>query len=174
MEVFFDTEFTTLDSINGCQALISIGCVAKNGREFYAELTDTWQEGMCSDFVIETVLPLLDCGDFKMMEAQLALRLHDWIEALTDKEVTLKSDAPGFDWPFVAELFQRYEIWPKNLRRRCGSVYFYNHRQAFKQAQALVDYWNLHGARQHHALVDARSLQYANKYATKNSQGLNR
>ncbi len=134
MDVFFDTEFTTLDSIKGHQALISIGCVCENGHEFYAELTDTWQVGMCSDFVIETVLPLLDGGDFKMMEAQLALRLQRWIEALTEKEVTLRSDAPGFDWPFVAELFQFYGTWPKNLRRKCSSVYFDNHRQAFKFA----------------------------------------
>ena len=174
MNVFFDTEFTTLDSIHGYQALISIGCVCEDGREFYAELTDTYQLGICSDFVIETVLPLLDGGDCKMMEAQLALRLQSWIETLTEKEVILRSDAPGFDWPFVAELFKFYGTWPKNLRRKCGTVYFDNNRQAFKFANGLADYWKLHGARQHHSLVDARSLQFAHKYATKKGQGQNR
>ncbi len=81
MVVFFDTEFTTL-SEKGYLALISIGFVSVDGREFYAELIDTWQKGMCSTFVIDTVLPLLDGGECRMTEAQLAIRLKEWIENL--------------------------------------------------------------------------------------------
>ncbi len=84
MDVFFDTEFTTSEMLIGYPALISIGCVAEDGREFYAELIDTWQPGNCSQFVLETVLPLLQGGDFRMTEAQCAARFREWIEGLTD------------------------------------------------------------------------------------------
>lgn len=55
MDIYFDTEFTdfVVDP-----ALISIGFVSVNGKEFYAELNDTYREDECSDFVIENVLPV--------------------------------------------------------------------------------------------------------------------
>jgi len=68
MDVFFDTEFTTSENHIGYPGLISIACVAKDGSEFYAELSNTWQIGNCSPWVIENVLPLLDGGDFKMLD----------------------------------------------------------------------------------------------------------
>jgi hypothetical protein len=54
MLVFLDTEFT--DFVR--PELISIALVAEDGREFYAERTD-YRHDDCSDFVRETVLPLL-------------------------------------------------------------------------------------------------------------------
>jgi len=42
MQVWFDTEFSNIDKINAVPMLISIGCIAQDGREFYAELSDTW------------------------------------------------------------------------------------------------------------------------------------
>ena len=124
MDVFFDTEFTTLDPLEGYPALISIACVAQGGREFYAELNDTWQPGNCSQFVLNNVLPLLQGGECRMREAQCALRLKVWIENLTSEEVILRSDSPKYDWKWVAELFQFYGCWPKNLRAkmRCDFI----------------------------------------------------
>lgn len=52
--VFLETEFTSFVRPD----LISIGLVAEYGREFYAERTD-YRRDECSDFVCETVLPLL-------------------------------------------------------------------------------------------------------------------
>ena len=51
MNVFFDTEFTTMEK-NGIRRLISIGCVSETGEEFCCELTDTYFEGLCSEWVI--------------------------------------------------------------------------------------------------------------------------
>jgi hypothetical protein len=36
--------------------------------------------------------------------------------------------APGYDWPFVAEMFQFYGCWPANLRRKCGTIDWENMR----------------------------------------------
>jgi hypothetical protein len=170
MDCYFDTEFTNLDSINGYQMLISLGCVSEGGREFYHELSDTYHPGLCSTFVIDTVLPLLEGGSVKIMEAQLAVRFKEWIESLGDEEVVLRSDAPGTDWPFVAELCQFYVMWPKNLRRKCGSIGFDSDRKAFRYNAGLENYWALHSERRHHALVDARSLLYAYRYAMKKGE----
>lgn len=164
MNVFFDTEFTTLakDSI---RTLISIGCVAQDGREFYAELTDTWHPANCSDFVVSTVLPLLQGGEYRMTEAELAVRLKDWIEGVTDNQVILRSDAPLIDWPWIDQLFTFYGCWPKNLRQKCGTIYFDEPRQNHRYSLGMQSFWQDNIARQHHALVDARSLLFAWKFA---------
>lgn len=167
MQVFSDTEFTTLDNKNGYPFLISIGCVAQDGREFYAELSDTWHEGLCSDFVIKTVLPLLNGGEYSMTEAELAVRLKDWIDGLTDKEVILRSDQPRIDWRWVEQLFTFYGCWPKNLRQKCGTIYFDHEYQINRCQAALENYWKANTARQHHALVDAKSMLFAWKAAIK-------
>jgi len=183
IDVFFDTEFTTMDEKNGVQTLISIGCVAQDGRVFYAELSDTWHPANCSAFVIANVLPLLEGGEYRMDEATLAIRLKAWLEnlhtasvatgsvaasdapdSLNEQQVILRSDAPPYDWKWIARLFADYG-WPANLRKKCGTIYFNHESQHRRYQQALGAYWKEHAARQHHALVDARSLAAAFKFA---------
>lgn len=163
MNLYFDTEFTSLND-KEMRGLISLGCIAQNGREFYAELTDTWDESLCSPFVIETVLPLLDGGEYQMTVEQFAARFKAWIEELSDKEVILRSDAPNIDWQFIEEVFNVHG-WPRNLRRKCGSISFEDHRQHHRYLAGLQNFWKDNMAKQHHALVDARSLRFAWKYA---------
>jgi len=167
MNVFFDTEFAGgIEKKDAQRYLISIGLVAVDGREFYAELTDTWDDHLCSLWVLQNVIPLLDGGDCRMGVEEMAARLKAWIEGLTDGEVVLRTDTPAFDWPFIEELFKFYG-WPKNLRKKYGTVYFESDRQSHRYNNGIEDYFKTHGKRQHHALVDARSMQYAWKYAIK-------
>ncbi len=163
MRVFFDTEFSGIDKKNGYRYLISIGCVAEDGREFYAELTDTWDENLCSLFVIETVLPLLDGGECGMGVSEVAERLKAWIECVPDDEVILLTDAPAYDWPFIEEIFNFYG-WPKNLRRKYGTVWFETDDLQERYDAGLKLYWKDYIARQHHALVDARGMLFAWKF----------
>lgn len=164
MNVFFDTEFTNLET-NRPRGLISIGLVAQDGCDFYAELTDTWDEAMCSLFVLNTVLPLLNGGECRMGVEKLAVRLKEWIEGLTDKQVILRSDAPALDWLFIQEIFD-FHGWPKNLRRTCGAISFEDHRQMHRFNVGLYSFWKTN-TQQHHALVDAKSLLFAWKFAIK-------
>lgn len=166
MQVFFDTEFTTLDE-KGIRRLISIGCIAQTGEEFYCELSDTYHEGLCSDWVIQNVLPLLQGGECRMTEAALAVHLKEWVDSLGDREVILRSDNPGVDWPWVEQLFTFYGCWPKHLRRKFGTIYFNHDCQIDRYQDALAEYWKEHSARQHHALIDARSLLYGWRKAIK-------
>lgn len=167
MIVFFDTEFANTEpDKNGHRHLISIGCITTDGREFYAELTDTWDDHLCSMFTLNTVLPLLQGGEYRMGVSELAVRLKAWIEGLTDKEVIFHSDAPTFDWAFIEEIFN-YNGWPKNLRRTCAQICFEEYKQRHAYSSAEANYWKDHGARRHHALVDARCALFAWKYANR-------
>lgn len=170
INVFFDTEFTDLHPLKEPK-LISVGLVSDDGREFYAELTDTYQIADCSDFVIANVLPLLEWkrGNHaaSMLEAQCASRLQVFIESLGEGEVVLRSDAPSYDWPLVADMFNFYGCWPKNLRRKCGVIGFDNPNVWHRYNAGLYEYWKAYAVEQHHALVDARSLRFAWEYAIK-------
>src|SRR3989338_7125553 len=140
MNVFFDTEFTTLNQ-NGYPFLISIGCVAQDGRYFSGGFEGVWNEGLCSDFVIQTVLPLLQGGEHRRKEVELAVSLKDWIESLTDQQAILRSDCPAVDWPWIEQLFTFYGCWPKNLRRKCETIYFEEDRQQHRYNAGLEDFW---------------------------------
>jgi hypothetical protein len=73
MNVFFDTEFSGIRNRNDPRYLISIGCVAQDGREFYAELTDTWDEHL---LFLPALLP------------NLIICLGKWICGFTDIPMT--------------------------------------------------------------------------------------
>lgn len=168
MQVFYDTEFTTLDKDHGYPFLISIGLVAHDGQEFYAELSDTYHRGLCSQFVLDTVLPLLEGGEYLMTEAELSTRLRDFLDSIElppGEEIILRSDEPAADWHWVEQLFTFYGTWPKRLRRSPGVITLPTEAHNYRFEAALCEYWETHGARQHHALEDARSLRFAWKAA---------
>lgn len=161
MQVFFDTEFANLQQDkDGHRYLISIGCVAEDGREFYAELTDTWDEHLCSLFTLETVLPLLEGGDCRMGVSEMGARIKAWIEGLTDKEVIMCSDSPEHDWPFIKEIFD-YNEWPNNLRQSCVSLYALIYSPFFERVVEQAFERHQPRLRRHHALDDAKVSKFA-------------
>jgi hypothetical protein len=167
ISIFFDTEFTQLSPLDGVQKLISIGCCTTGGQEFYAELADSWHPSHCSKFVTNEILPLLQGGDHRMTEAELASRLKAWVETLTSNpsdKVIFRSDCLFVDWFWVENIFNAHG-WPVNLRKEGGHIHFNHESQHRRYQQALGAYWKEHAARQHHALIDARSLAVAFKFA---------
>ena len=151
MLVFFDTEFTEL-GIDPC--LISIGLISEDGREFYAELSDTYLIKDCSAFVQEAVLPHLEGGEMLMPMHELTLRLGSWLEAFK-QPVKLATDSISWDWPWIHEIFGAASTWPANLDGKPeilkqGSDFIL----AIEQAYAG-------GLRRHHALDDTRANRIA-------------
>lgn len=170
LSVFFDTEFTSLE-FGIAPKLISIGCASEDGKEFYAELSDSYTLADCSGFVIQNVLPLLQGGQVRMPASRAARELKDWIESL-DGSVILRSDAPQFDWHLIAMLLETHVGWPVNLRDKAGSVICRTPKQAQRFAEGLSVYWANTSAqgkfpRRHHALDDARSLRFAWEFIAK-------
>lgn len=100
MKLFLDTEFTDFTN----PELISIGIVDERGREFYAERNDFPRE-MCSDFVRETVLPLL--GQYPaglvVNKYQIVHALLQWLEDYRDSGATICVDYIT-DWELFIDL----------------------------------------------------------------------
>lgn len=109
MRLFLDTEFTQLTPE---YKLISIALVDEDENFFYAELTDTYTLGDCSDFVKQNVLPLLRGPEYRMTEYECKLALCKWIE---DRNVpcVICTDAPTWDLPLFLPLLR--PIIPENL-----------------------------------------------------------
>lgn len=95
--VYLDTEFTSLNRYT-CK-LISLALVVPGGPEFYVELIDCWEEGGCSDFVREIVLPQLDPVAYGRTTEQARIELLGFLLRLGPVEII--SDAPDWDWPLL-------------------------------------------------------------------------
>ena len=148
--LFLDTEFTGLMADPN---LISIGLVSADGREFYAELTDTWELDECEPFVQEQVLPLLDGGDAQMTWVQLTERLPGWIAAFS-VPVRIATDAVAADWDWIQKICYATGPWPRNLSHQ--PLALPSGVEAFEMARELC-YES--GLRRHHALDDARAAR---------------
>lgn len=141
VNLFIDVEFTDLN-IN-TKKLISVGlyCVDKQGKahSFYVELSDTYDTNDCSEFVIETVLPLLEHKNV-MGYWEMIVALGSFIEDLDD-DVILISDAPTWDFTFFTKFLSDEDLRPNNLRHL-----------AWMGSSVMVE---LPEMREHHALDDA-------------------
>lgn len=148
MIVHFDTEFTTLHLR---ARLISIGLVSDDGREFYAELTDTYEHKHCSEFVRDTVLPLLDGGEAERDSYQLVMDLGAWLENF-DEPVTMCCDSIEYDWSWFTSIFTLKSTWPVNVDHRPMLLELPMQIQV-----AVVEEAFENGFRRHHALDDAKA-----------------
>lgn len=148
MLIFFDTEFTEL----GLDArLISIGLVTEDGQhEFYSELEDTYQLDHCSDFVRESVLPLLQGGNARMSLQELTLKLAKWLEEF-DESVQLATDSLHWDWPWIQKIFSDPNLWPINLAAK-PLILGQN-----PELELAIETAFTGGLRRHHALDDAKA-----------------
>lgn len=151
MIVFLDTEFT--DLLN--PELLSLGLVTLDGREFYAERTD-YQTEDCSDFVRETVLPLLGgVPDAACTRTELTDRLRDWFEQLPEP-TTIIYDFEG-DWMLLADAYlgRHHRQPPANVGDKLRLDGFAITHPVFEQA---LNFTYTQDWPPHHALADARAL----------------
>ena len=152
MLVFLDTEFTSFVRPD----LISIGLVAEDGREFYAERTD-YRRDECTAFVCETVLPLLGrVPGAACSRPELTCRVREWFEALPER-ATIVFDFER-DWLLLADAYLGSENQepPANVSERLHLDRFAITHPLFEQAQnrTYSTDWP-----PHHALADARALR---------------
>ncbi|MHB8425799.1 MAG: hypothetical protein ACYDB9_11745 [Gammaproteobacteria bacterium] len=146
MLLFLDTEFTGLMADPD---LISIALVSEGGREFYAELTDTWEVDDCEPFVQEEVLSLLGGGDARMTWSQLTERLPAWIAGFREP-VRIATDAVAADWEWIQKICYATGSWPRNLSHQ--PLALPSGIETFEKARERC-YES--GLRRHHALDDA-------------------
>ncbi|WP_449117501.1 hypothetical protein [Pseudomonas viridiflava] len=112
MRLFLDCEFTRLSA---AAKLISLALVAEDGREFYVELLEGWQEEDCSDFVKEIVLPQLWGGSYALPIVEARKSLLRFLTPFK-KEIEIVTDAPQFDWELFCDLVYDGGRWPRIVR----------------------------------------------------------
>jgi hypothetical protein len=118
MRVFFATKFNK--SQDDSKILVSMGCVAENGRTFYAEVYDynnilvksmPWTKDKLTTELGQNISP---DTDVRGTQQQVAVALSWWIGALGE-QLELWSDAPACDWPLLCELFGGANFVPKSV-----------------------------------------------------------
>jgi hypothetical protein len=112
MKIFFDEEFTGLHQNT---TLVSIGCVAENGRTFYAE-SNEYDKKQVDDWIQKNVIDnLLFSGITRLSaigenwEARgdamcIRIALSTWLDSFNE-DVEMWSDCLAYDWVLFCELF---------------------------------------------------------------------
>lgn len=156
LRLFLDTEFTNFRS----PSLLSVGLVAEDGREFYAEVIDGWRKQDCDAFVVDNVLPYFGAApDSRVSRSELKPRLVAWLESLGSPPVITQIVFDSeVDWRVLREASGNLNTanldvqwtwlsWPDaDMRSRCEGL--------------MEEFFAANGPR-HHALVDARALRYS-------------
>lgn len=152
MRLFLDTEFTNFN----LPVLISLGLVAEDGREFYAERNDFALDA-CSPFVQAQVLPRLGHIPGAACDADtLGQRLYRWLEDLAEPACVLY-DYAG-DWLLLTEAVitaERLRL-PATVQSRDFLPVETIQHPVFCKASASA--YSLQWM-PHHALADARALR---------------
>ncbi|MFZ2289306.1 MAG: hypothetical protein WAV92_06515 [Halopseudomonas yangmingensis] len=108
--IYLDTEFTSLTLE---RKLISLALVSSTGDECYVELSEGWTLDDCSEFVVETVLPLLDIEQQGLTRRDAAEQVRIFL--LAQGEAVIVGDALHWDWPLLTALLAPKGL-PDNIR----------------------------------------------------------
>lgn len=148
MNIFIDTEFA--HDASTAVDLISIGLVAADGREFYAEHND-FDPALVNSFVRGNVLPLLRTNGVPMLSACALQRATlAWLELFKDDGVVVCFDNV-IDWSLLSELLGN-ETLPWLGSRNIRDNIDWNVRKQFFALTRLTE---------HHALHDAHANRFA-------------
>lgn len=145
MLIFLDTEFTDLRA----PELISLGLVAEDGREFYAEFADFRLEA-CTPFVRREVLPLLGDPTHRRSREAIALDLRCWLVPYAKRPTAVAFDDDR-DWLLLIRLLREHLPITFSGRPIGGCIC----------REVLEDWYLQPGVRRHHALDDARGNRHA-------------
>jgi hypothetical protein len=149
MRVFLDTEFTAFST----PLLISAGFVAEDGREFYCELADGWTRSDCTQFVLDTVLPLMGATP-AMTRDEAGARLVGWLASLGGP-IAVVSDTRT-DWWLVTDLIRPHAHDHVAI---AGELLSWPDIAMVRRQRDLLEELLENDPSRHHALVDARALR---------------
>jgi hypothetical protein len=120
MKYFFDTEFAETGGLPSPTIdLISIGIVAEDGREYYAESSE-FQVGNCNQWVAENVLPLLGPPE----DRKKRNTIRDEIAMFVGGDLLAEFWAYycSYDWVVFCWLWGAMVDLPKGFPMLCGDL----------------------------------------------------
>jgi hypothetical protein len=146
MKYWIDTEFVerpcTID-------MISVGLVAEDGREFYAESSEVdWAKA--SEWTLQTVRPQLD-GNI-MSREEIGYAVRRFVDA--DETPVFWGYFPAYDWVAFSWLFGSMDELPFRFPQLCLDIKQWAIELGDPELPVQV------GAK-HHALADARWTKVA-------------
>lgn len=146
MMIFLDTEFTSLVAPSN---LISIALVSEDDRYFYCELSDGWSPDDCTPWVQDNVLAKLDDNpETTMSRVEAAERIRHFLSGIPEPVVCFDSEHDE------RQLLGLLGALPAGVRLQ-------NINSEVEQAVFEGYFGGAAGSLQHHALVDARALEYS-------------
>jgi hypothetical protein len=125
-KVFWDMEFTGLHKLS---TPISIGLVAEDGREFYAEFTD-YDEMQINQWLFDNVMSHLVLQDYdfvkdykpdeKLVKVKgdtelIAQTLEAWLEPYKEDGIEMWGDCLAWDWVLFVSIFGSAFDIPKHI-----------------------------------------------------------
>lgn len=174
MKIFFDTEFTGLHKNT---TLISVGCVAEDGRTFYAELTD-YDKKQCDDWIKENVIRHLTLDKHEHLELYgsdttvcggkefVKNEFQKWLSEY--KDVQFVSDVCHYDMVLLIDLFGSAFDLPNNVNASCHDInqdiaryYKCSEADAFDTSrERILNSFNVDiNGNKHNALYDAKVIK---------------
>lgn len=170
MRIFLDTEFTGLHQAT---TLISIGLVAENGREFYAEFND-YDPIQLNEWVWENVLSKLEFPSetitawesqttlkIKNNKIVVATKLREWFMQFDSVEIW--ADVLAYDWVLFCELFGGAMNIPDNIFYApfdLATVFrikgLIEPASKYEKDIARFEFAGINNNKQHNSLEDAR------------------
>jgi len=123
-KIFWDLEFTGLHKLT---TAISIGLVAEDGKEFYAEFTD-YDKQQIDGFLAGRVLPKLILHDYVFSRDYnpddeivyvkgdidlIAQTLFDWLSKYQENGIEMWGDCHSYDWVLFISIFGNAFDLPK-------------------------------------------------------------
>jgi len=117
MKMFIDTEFIETDYTQPVH-LLSLGIVAEDGREYYAEPLET-DRFLAGDWVRHNVLPHLTGP--KKPRAQIAQEVIDFCNRPGDPP-SFFGYFSAYDWLLFSQLFGRMLDLPTTWPNRCNDL----------------------------------------------------
>jgi DNA polymerase III epsilon subunit-like protein len=152
--IFLDTEFTDLN--RNTYNIISLGMVElESKRGYYIEFTDTYWTSECSQFVKETVLPLLNAGkepNLSRMNSMEAVDAMYSYLASFDDDIEFMVDAPHWDYPLVIPFIEQFK---DKLNKTIVFSNYVVHDLDRAEAHVRISDRLFETMRRHHAFDDA-------------------
>lgn len=163
--IYFDTEFTGLRQDT---TLVSIGCVAEDGQEFYSELDD-YDASQLDDWLRENVIDHLWAKQPEWWSHPngvtyvrgnadyVADSLADWLYPFG--EVEMWSDCLAYDWVLFCNLFGGAFGIPKNVYYIPFDLATLFKVKGIDPDIGREEYAGMSGGNKHNALYDAQVIK---------------